>query len=277
MAERSPLVEAFLESCLPPADRPPEALHSAMRHLVFPGGKRLRPLLAMASAEAVGGSAAQSLPAAAAVELIHTYSLIHDDLPCMDDDDLRRGKPTTHVVHGEALGVLAGDGLQALAFEVLGSQDRPCAASMVSVLARAAGMVGMVGGQALDLAAEGKDVDEAAVFAIHQAKTGALLGAAAELGAIAAGADPDQQARCRAYGLGLGLLFQYSDDLLDVTASQSDLGKTPGKDQAAGKATIVALLGVAGARARVAELVAQLEGEKGILGALPGWIARRSG
>ena len=129
----------------------------------------------------------------------------------------------------------------------------------------------------MDLAAEGKDVDEAAVFAIHQAKTGALLGAAAELGAIAAGADPDQQARCRASGMGLGVLFQYSDDLLDVTASQSDLGKTPGKDQAAGKATIVALLGVAGARARVAELVAQLEGEKGILGALPGWIARRSG
>ncbi len=281
LAELRPTMDRALERALNLVQEAPPQMLAAARYPIDAGGKRLRPALVHWFAASFLGDAEdlaeRTWAPSAAIELIHTYSLVHDDLPCMDDDDLRRGKPTTHVVHGEALGVLVGDGLQALAFEVLASQDRPCAGTMVSVLARAAGMVGMVGGQALDLAAEGKDVDEAAVSAIHQAKTGALLGAAAELGAIAAGADPDQRARCRAYGLNLGLLFQYADDLLDVTASQSDLGKTPGKDQAAGKATIVALLGVAGARARVADLVAQLEGEKGILGALPGWIARRSG
>ncbi len=278
-----PAMDRALERALALVQNAPPGMLAAARYPIDAGGKRLRPALVHWTAESLGVGKDGTDPAevtwapCAAIELIHSYSLVHDDLPCMDDDDLRRGKPTTHVVHGEAVAVLVGDGLQALAFEVLGSHGGQQAASMVSVLARAAGLAGMVGGQALDLAAEGEVADEAQVYGIHQAKTAALLGAAAELGALAAGADQAQRQRSRAYGEGLGLLFQYADDLLDVIGSAADLGKTPGKDSAAGKATIVALLGVDGARARVAQLVAELEGQEGILGSLPAWIAGRAG
>lgn len=278
-----PAMDRALERALALAGNAPPKMLAAARYPIDAGGKRLRPSLVHWIAESLGAGkdgtdlAEVTWAPCAAIELIHSYSLVHDDLPCMDDDDLRRGKPTTHVVHGEAIAVLVGDGLQALAFEVLGSHGGQRAATMVSVLARAAGLAGMVGGQALDLAAEGEVADEAQVHGIHQAKTAALLGAAAELGALAAGADQEQRKRSCAYGQGLGLLFQYADDLLDVIGSASDLGKTPGKDLAAGKATIVALLGVDGARARVAQLVDELEGQEGILGALPAWIAGRAG
>ncbi|MED5260817.1 MAG: polyprenyl synthetase family protein [Myxococcota bacterium] len=219
MAERSPLVEAFLESCLPPANRPPEALHGAMRHLVFPGGKRLRPLLAMASAEAVGGSAEQSLPAAAAVELIHTYSLIHDDLPCMDDDAERRGRPSVHVAFGEAVAVLAGDALQALAFEVLAraadTHSPALAAAAALDLARAVGAEGLVGGQVDDLAFDPATLSNERVESVHERKSAALISAAIVGGARLAGGSDAQLAELARFGFEIGVAFQIADDLLD--------------------------------------------------------------
>ena len=217
MAERVLLVDAALERALPDAATPPAPLHSAMRHLVFPAGKRIRPLLAMAAAEALGARPEAALPMAVAVELIHTYSLVHDDLPCMDDDALRRGRPTVHVAHGEALAVLCGDALQSLAFESL-ARDDDGSVSVLAVrdLARAIGAGGLVGGQADDLACA--DADEARIVSIHQRKTAALIAAAIVGGARLAGAAPDVLERLAAFGTKIGVAFQIADDLLDAGA-----------------------------------------------------------
>ena len=213
LAERAALLEPYLEAALPRADETPAPLHAAMRHLLFPGGKRLRPGLCFAACEAVGGAPERALAAAAAVELVHTYSLVHDDLPCMDDDETRRGRPTVHVAYGEATAVLAGDALLALAFEVLA---RAGDAAALAELARAAGSRELVGGQALDLAFAAEAADASAIEAIHRKKSAALIGAALGLGARLGGADAALHARLVAVGRDVGLAFQIADDLLDA-------------------------------------------------------------
>jgi geranylgeranyl diphosphate synthase type II len=244
LGERGQLVESLLDVAVPPASEPPVQLHAAMRHLLLPGGKRIRPALAFAGAEAVGGRPEQALPVAAAVELVHTYSLIHDDLPCMDDDDERRGRPTVHVAFGEAVAVLAGDALLAAAFEVLAGAP----ADTVRELARAAGSRALVGGQADDL--EGGSPDAARIESIHQRKTGALLAVAVVEGARLAGAGEPALARLRRLGGCLGLGFQIADDLLDR-----------GRDEAS---SLVRVLGEDAARRRaealLREALAQVEG-----------------
>ncbi len=241
----------------------PARLHAAMRHAVLDGGKRTRPLLVYATGTAFGAAEMTLDAPAAAVELIHAYSLVHDDLPSMDDDVLRRGKPSVHVAYDEATAVLAGDALQSLAFELLTdartSADRQVA--MLKELSIAAGARGMCGGQALDLAATGNglglDVD--ALQALHSRKTGALLRAAVRLGAIAAGVDAQTGARLDAFADALGLGFQIRDDLLDVEGDSATLGKTTGKDAAQAKATFPALLGIDGSRRRLEELTATMQ------------------
>ncbi len=227
------------------------ALWAAMGHALLGGGKRLRPALVRAVCVQLGGSDQEALAPACAIEMVHAYSLVHDDLPCMDDDELRRGRPSCHVVYGEALAVLAGDGLLTRALGLLADSGGPRAALQVASLARAAGERGMVLGQALDLAQEGRAATPEGVQRIHALKTGALLAAAVELGARAAGGDPRPLAP---FGEALGLLFQAVDDVLDVTGEAAELGKTPGKDAAANKATLVAAMGLEGARERAAEL-----------------------
>ncbi|MGC4366365.1 polyprenyl synthetase family protein [Hydrogenophaga sp. R2] len=235
-----------------PADAPAR-LGEAMRYAVLDGGKRLRPLLVLATAEALGGHAEAALRAACAVELIHAYSLVHDDMPCMDNDVLRRGKPTVHVQFGEAQALLAGDALQALAFELLvpgdGSLPPELSARLCRLLALAAGADGMAGGQAVDLASVGVALDQPALEAMHRRKTGALLQASVTMGAATAQATPQQQADLAEYGECIGLAFQVVDDILDVTADSATLGKTAGKDAAADKPTFVSLMGLAPAQA----------------------------
>ena len=254
LAERGALLEPFLAAALPPADEAPAALHAAMRHLLFPGGKRLRPGLCFAACEAVGGAPERALPAAAAVELVHTYSLVHDDLPCMDDDDERRGRATVHVVFGEATAVLAGDALLALAFEVLA---RAGDAAAVAELARAAGSRELVGGQALDLAVQDETfVDAAAIEAIHRKKSAALIAASIGLGARLGGADAALHARMVGFGLDVGLGFQIADDLLDADEDGAgSLAVALGGPVARARAE--SLLG--GALARITDLGARAE------------------
>jgi len=222
IAERTPWVDAALEALLPPVDAPPERLHAAMRHLVFPGGKRLRPALAFAGAEAVGGDPRRATPLAAAVELVHTYSLVHDDLPCMDDDDERRGRPTVHVAFDEATAVLAGDALQACAFEALTTTGAildvgpEVVAAGTARLARAVGAAGLVGGQVDDLAFDASRTDLASVTSIHQRKTAALIAASVVGGGLFGGASPQQIGRLERYGVAVGISFQVADDLLDA-------------------------------------------------------------
>jgi len=253
-------IEAYLESLRFSDEEATDGLEEAMRYSLLAGGKRIRPVLALATAHAVGLRTEEVLPLAAALELIHTYSLIHDDLPAMDDDDLRRGRATVHRAYGEADAILAGDALQALAFEILASRPAggACAgrrADAVLLVARAAGIAGMVGGQAADLAAERDDVDAVRLEWIHRHKTGALLSASAELGAVHAGAPAEARAALAAYGRGLGLAFQIADDILDCTSSADALGKTPGKDRVAGKATYPALFGIDESRRRAERIV----------------------
>ncbi|MBO9512804.1 MAG: polyprenyl synthetase family protein [Variovorax sp.] len=240
----------------------PVQLGDAMRYAVLDGGKRLRPLLVLAASEAVDGDADAALRAACAVELIHAYSLVHDDLPCMDNDVLRRGKPTVHVKFGEADALLAGDALQALAFELLtpdGTGISPVVqASLCRLLARAAGSQGMAGGQAIDLASVGLALSEAELRNMHRLKTGALLQGSVEMGAACGrGVAPVTLAALRDYGAAVGLAFQVVDDILDVTADSATLGKTAGKDAASDKPTYVSLLGLDGARAEARRLLAQ--------------------
>jgi len=240
----------------------PVLLGDAMRYAVLDGGKRLRPLLVLAAGEAVGGHADAALRAACAAELIHAYSLVHDDLPCMDNDVLRRGKPTVHVKFGEADALLAGDALQALAFELLTPEDASFTpavqARLCRLLARAAGSEGMAGGQAIDLASVGVALDEDSLRRMHRLKTGALLQGSVEMGAACAEDVPaGALAGLRDYGAALGLAFQIVDDILDVTADSQTLGKTAGKDAASDKPTYVSLLGLDGARAEAAQLHGQ--------------------
>jgi len=242
----------------------PAALGEAMRYAVLDGGKRLRPLLVLATAEAVGGASSSSaaLNASCAIELIHAYSLVHDDMPCMDNDVLRRGKPTVHVQFGEAQALLAGDALQSLAFEMLTPQDASVSvavqAACVGLLARASGYQGMAGGQAIDLASVGQRLTEDQLRQMHRLKTGALLLCSVQMGAACVpGVSAPVQAALQRFGEALGLAFQVVDDVLDVTADSATLGKTAGKDEAADKPTYVALMGLDAAKAYADTLAAQ--------------------
>jgi geranylgeranyl diphosphate synthase type II len=253
-------VDTALEAILPRPEGPAARLLEAMRYAVFSGGKRLRPVLALASYEAFGGSGSELLAPAAALELVHTYSLIHDDLPAMDDDDLRRGRPTVHKAFGEAEAILAGDALLTLAFEVVatlpeGDRVGSRRAAAVACLARGAGCSGMVGGQLADLEGERKTLAVPALEWIHRHKTGALLRASVEIGALHAGASPEDLAAIARYGESVGLAFQIADDVLDRTSSAKALGKTPGKDEKSGKATYPALLGLDASRREAQRLV----------------------
>jgi farnesyl diphosphate synthase len=240
----------------------PADLGEAMRYAVLDGGKRLRPLLVLATTEAVGGDMAAALRAACAIELIHAYSLVHDDMPCMDNDVLRRGKPTVHVQFGEAQALLAGDALQTLAFELLtplgGSVSPAVQAACVGLLARASGYQGMAGGQAIDLASVGHRLTEAQLRQMHRLKTGALLLCSVQMGAACGTAvSASAHAALQQFGEAMGLAFQVVDDILDVTADSATLGKTAGKDAAADKPTYVALMGLDGAQRLADELAAQ--------------------
>ena len=252
-------VEAALSHWV--AEDAPERLSDAMRYAVLDGGKRLRPLLVLAACEAVDGNAEAALRAACAVELIHAYSLVHDDMPCMDNDILRRGKPTVHVKFGEAGALLAGDALQALAFELLAPEGDAVPASIQAnlcrLLARAAGHEGMAGGQAIDLASVGLALDEDALRRMHRMKTGALLQGSVEMGAVCGAPTPAVLDALRGYGAALGLAFQVVDDILDVTQDSATLGKTAGKDAAHDKPTYVSLLGLEPSRAYAEALLAQ--------------------
>lgn len=254
-------VDAELEARLPRATARPASIHRAMRHAVFAGGKRLRPVLCIAACEACGGGLGTALPAACAVELLHTYSLVHDDLPAMDDDDLRRGRPTCHMVFGEALAILCGDALLTEAFAVLAAQPPPparhTAADMVLELARAADSRRLIGGQVMDIEAEGGPVTPARLRAIHMAKTAALISASLRLGGMAAGATPRVLGALAGFGESLGLAFQILDDILDETQTSERLGKTAGKDAAAAKATYPALIGLDASRRQAARLTEQ--------------------
>jgi len=255
-------VDKALGLYLPEADEDPKALcparlASAMRYSVLGGGKRLRPILCLLAAEACGGDIASALPAACALEMVHTYSLIHDDLPAMDDDDLRRGRPTCHKAFDEATAILAGDGLLTLAFEMIARHIQPAGAAIacVQALAEAAGPAGMVGGQMADLQAEGRtDATLEALEAIHRRKTGALLRASLRMGGLVAGADETALKALHVYGHAVGLAFQIIDDLLDVEGDETKLGKRVGKDSELGKWTYPGLLGIEGSRRRARQL-----------------------
>ncbi len=262
-----------LARVLPSQDQPPVELHRAMRYAVLGGGKRLRPLLVYAAGEAFGAPLEHLDAAAAAVEIIHAYSLVHDDLPAMDDDNLRRGRPTCHVAFGEAMAILAGDALQALAFEVLAHDERheidaPVRVEMLRTLAVACGSHGMAGGQAFDLAAVGTLLTAAELERMHVHKTGALIRASVRLGALIAGcADANVFDALERYGHCIGLAFQIRDDLLDIEAGTEQLGKTAGKDAAASKPTYPAILGVDASRAELARLTQTALDEVAVLGA----------
>jgi len=251
--------EQALSRSLPPAEHSPAELHRAMRYAVLGGGKRLRPLLVYATAHALGEDGAPLDAAACSVELIHAYSLVHDDLPAMDDDALRRGRPTCHIVFGEAMAILAGDALQALAFELLADDtsqriDANTGMAMLRALGRACGAEGMAGGQALDLAAVGHPLTLAELEHMHACKTGALIRASVQLGALIAGADADTLAALDRYAHAVGLAFQVRDDILDVEGESAVIGKTAGKDAAADKPTFPSIIGLDPSRARLAEL-----------------------
>ncbi len=248
--------ERALEQRLPSAEQSPAALHGAMRYAVLGGGKRLRPLLVYAAAQALGESGPSLDAAACAVELIHAYSLVHDDLPAMDDDALRRGRPTCHIVFGEAMAILAGDALQALAFEILSdaADDDAIGMKKQRMLGRACGAEGMAGGQALDLAAVGRTLTLAELEHMHACKTGALIRASVKLGALTAGADAATLALFDRYADAVGLAFQVRDDILDVEGDATIIGKTAGKDAAADKPTFPSIIGLNASRDRLREL-----------------------
>ena len=255
-AARRPVVDAALEAFLPTGGGPAGRLAEAMRYSVFAGGKRFRPLLVLLASELCGGDEAAALPPACAIEMVHTYSLIHDDLPAMDDDDFRRGRPSCHKAFDEATAILAGDALLTLAFELLARPE--CgnrSAALVGELARGAGTSGMLGGQMADMVFEGATPTAEAVDFIHRHKTAALIAASTRLGAIAADAPPETVDRLGRYGQDLGLAFQVADDALDVESTSEELGKTVGKDAAAGKVTYPAVFGLAEARQRASDLV----------------------
>jgi geranylgeranyl diphosphate synthase, type II len=257
LEEDRKIIEAALERLLPPADTRPNSIHQAMRYSVFAGGKRIRPILCLEAARVFDAAGEAVAPVACALEFIHTYSLIHDDLPALDNDDLRRGKPTCHKQFGEPIAILAGDGLLTLAFETLA--NAPIAAErrvrVIQAIAAAAGTVnGMVGGQVADLEAEGQPVEPASLEYIHRAKTAALIRASVASGAIAAGAAEEDVGRLARFGAQIGWAFQVVDDILDVEQSTALLGKTAGKDQSQKKATYPALYGLEKSHALAQEL-----------------------
>jgi geranylgeranyl diphosphate synthase type II len=260
LQSRRVLVDAALERFLPPATTAPPAVHRAMRYSVLAGGKRLRPILVIAGAEAVGGHAEEVLPTACALELIHTYSLIHDDLPAMDDDDYRRGQLTSHKVFGEAMAILAGDALLTLAFRLVAEnaahvKDARVICDVVAEIATAAGSTGMVGGQVVDIESEGKTITAETLDYIHTHKTAALIRASLRVGAMLAGARPSALEAISGAGHRLGLAFQIVDDILDVEGSLAELGKTAGSDQRKQKATYPAVHGLDASRLRARALL----------------------
>ena len=252
LVQQQRLVDAELDRVTPPEGAPPATIHRAMRYSLFAGGKRIRPVLCLEAARTVAGETEGAVTAACALELIHTYSLIHDDLPALDNDDYRRGKLTNHKVFGDAMAILAGDALLTLAFQVLAELAAPAdrKTRLVAELATAAGTVGgMIGGQVADLEGEGKPPDAALLESIHRAKTGALLRASLRMGAIYGGASDAQYAALSCYGEHIGLAFQIVDDILDVEESSEALGKTAGKDAAQHKITFPAVYGLEASRA----------------------------
>ena len=262
LARRAAEVNEWLDRLVPSETTPPEQLHHAMRYSLLAGGKRLRPALVLAAGEAFGADTDDLMPAACAIEMIHTYSLIHDDLPAMDNDDLRRGRPTCHKAFGEAVAILAGDALLTQAFRVLAAdapkRDAERQVRVIREVATAAGTVdALIGGQMADIESEGKKVDASALEYIHRSKTGAMISASVVVGGTVAGASEEQIEKLRRYGQRIGLAFQIADDILDVTSTSERLGKTPGKDQAANKATYPAIHGIAASQARARELVGE--------------------
>ncbi|WP_088536682.1 polyprenyl synthetase family protein [Geobacter sp. DSM 9736] len=262
LKERCRLVDEALERYLPKEDELPSILHKSMRYSVFAGGKRIRPILMLAACESVGGDLSHAMPAACAMEMIHTYSLVHDDLPAMDDDDFRRGNPTNHKVFGEAVAILAGDALLTQAFILMSRNvngSKPSAERLLAVIQEiscCAGSHGMVGGQVVDMESEGnQEIDLPTLQYIHTRKTGALMKASVKAGAILGGADDSAVSSLTRYGEAIGLAFQIADDILDIVGTTEELGKDAGSDEARGKATYPALMGLAESKRRAAELV----------------------
>lgn len=254
-------IESTLQEILPQGEGPTAQLFEAMHYSVFAGGKRLRPILMLAACEAIGGDSEQARKPACALEMIHTYSLIHDDLPAMDDDNFRRGVPTNHKVFGEAVAILAGDALLTEAFRLLSQPDQIRDAQtqlqIINIAATASGWGGMVGGQVADMVAEGQDNSIDTVDFIHTHKTGALILASLQIGALCGGANPEQLKHIVAFGHSAGLAFQIADDLLDIESSQEQLGKDIGRDQQRGKATYPAIVGIEESHRRAEQLHAQ--------------------
>lgn len=286
LTQQQATIEAALDSAIPIVY--PEKIYEAMRYSLLAGGKRLRPILCLASCELAGGTEEMALPTACALEMIHTMSLIHDDLPAMDNDDYRRGKLTNHKVYGEDMAILAGDGLLTYAFEYIATQTRNVPASLVlqtiAYLARATGAAGLVGGQVVDLECEGKtEVSLETLHFIHTHKTGALLEACVVTGAILAGASEVDQQRLSRYAQNIGLAFQIIDDILDITATREELGKTAGKDVQAGKVTYPSLWGIEESQRQAQKLVDDAKAELAVFGekakplqALADFVASRS-
>jgi geranylgeranyl diphosphate synthase type II len=285
--ERRRLVDGALERWLPEQGDHPPKVHEAMRYSVFAGGKRLRPVLALLACDAVGGNPEDALPVAAALEMIHTYSLIHDDLPAMDDDDYRRGRLTCHKVYGEAVAILAGDALLTHAFRVLADPEAvgipaPRRLQIIAEIAEAAGSRGMVGGQAMDILAEGREIDRPTLLYLHTHKTGALIRASVRTGAIAGGADGDRLLALTRYGERVGLAFQIVDDILDIEGSSAEMGKTAGSDLRKKKATYPAVMGLEESRRQAGHLLQEakqaldpLGGKGSILAALADFVGSR--
>ncbi len=285
LAHRTAAVDRALRQWLPPANTKPATIHKAMRYSLFAGGKRLRPALCLAAAEACGGSIQQAMPLACALECIHTYSLIHDDLPAMDDDDLRRGKPTNHKVFGEGIAILAGDGLLTEAFAIAArcrGWPRHPHREIIRELAGAAGSRQLIAGQVADLEGEGRKLSAAQLKYIHQRKTSALLCCSVRLGGMSANASPAQLRALTAFGLNVGLAFQIIDDILDVTQTSEQLGKTAGKDTAAQKATYPSIVGMEKSRVIAAQLTGRafralefFKGKAAALAALAEYLLKR--
>ena len=261
LSRKKDSVDKTLEKLVPPSKTFPSSVHEAMRYSLFAGGKRVRPILAMAAAEALGAKSAGLLPLAGTLELIHTYSLIHDDLPAMDNDDFRRGRPTCHKVYGEAVAILAGDGLLSMAFEVL-SDPRQLKSvpanrliAIIKEISSASGVFGMVGGQVVDMESEGKDIDFPTLEYIHTHKTGALIRASVRVGALYARAGKRHFTALTRYGEMVGLAFQIADDILDITGKQEEIGKDVGSDIKKGKKTFPSFYGLEESRRRAVEVV----------------------
>jgi geranylgeranyl diphosphate synthase type II len=263
LREKGAVIDSRLEHLLPSIDESPPSVHRAMRYSVFAGGKRLRPILALTSCSLVGGAQEDVLDVACALEMIHTYSLIHDDLPCMDDDDFRRGKPSLHKAFNVGIAVLTGDALHALAFEILAAQAPP---GLIEEIARAIGSKGMIGGQVMDLESEGKEPTPQQVEYIHQRKTGFLITTAVRAGAICGKAEEKQLTALTHYGQRIGLAFQIIDDILDVEGKYEDLGKQVGTDEVREKVTYPKVFGLEDSRETAEKLIQEAKGSLVLFG-----------